>query len=161
MGLRITSCTPAELAVLNESWPIPDDLHRVFTETPNSNYLIAWDGTQPRGSGLLRWDGPGQPNAKAAFPLVPELTQLHVREQHRGRGVGTAIIMAAEALATARDRSCLSLGVDADNTGAARLYERLGYRRSGVRDVVSYGWTDQLGQRHHSTETSELLVKHW
>jgi ribosomal protein S18 acetylase RimI-like enzyme len=56
---------------------------------------------------------------------TPELG-LAVRPQHRGRGIGTAMLHAL--LARAADRHpAVSLSVSADNP-AVRLYERLGFR---------------------------------
>lgn len=49
----------------------------------------------------------------------------------RGKGVGTALIEAAEAVALQRRCQTLRLEVRTDNQSAIRLYERLGYRRIG------------------------------
>ncbi|MFC3653031.1 GNAT family N-acetyltransferase [Dyella humi] len=49
----------------------------------------------------------------------------------RGKGVGTALIEAAEAAALQRRCQVLRLEVRTDNESAIRLYERLGYRRIG------------------------------
>lgn len=50
----------------------------------------------------------------------------------RGRGVGTALLDAAEAWARERGAERMSLGLDAFNTGALRLYERRGYETWGM-----------------------------
>ncbi|WP_233840255.1 GNAT family N-acetyltransferase [Dyella sp. 2HG41-7] len=47
----------------------------------------------------------------------------------RGKGVGTALIEAAEMAAQQRHCDALRLEVRTDNDSAIRLYERLGYRR--------------------------------
>lgn len=47
----------------------------------------------------------------------------------RGIGVGTLLMMAAEREAASSGRRRISLGVEAANEGAIRLYERLGYRQ--------------------------------
>ena len=46
----------------------------------------------------------------------------------RGLGVGTALMLRAEEKAESTGKHTMSLGVIAENEGAIRLYERLGYR---------------------------------
>ena len=46
----------------------------------------------------------------------------------RGLGVGTALMLKAEEKAESKGKHAMSLGVIAENEGAIRLYERLGYR---------------------------------
>jgi ribosomal-protein-alanine acetyltransferase len=60
------------------------------------------------------------------------LYSIAVHAQARGRGVGTALLRAAERAARARGCSTLSLEVRADNARAIRWYERHGYRRFGA-----------------------------
>ncbi|GLQ88472.1 GNAT family N-acetyltransferase [Dyella flagellata] len=50
----------------------------------------------------------------------------------RGKGVGTALIEAAEVAARQRRCQSLRLEVRVDNESAIRLYERLGYHRAGA-----------------------------
>ncbi len=56
------------------------------------------------------------------------LVEIMLLEEHRGKGVGAALIR--ELIANAGDRP-VRLSVNVMNTGAARLYERLGFRRTG------------------------------
>lgn len=56
-----------------------------------------------------------------------------VAARARGRGVGTALMRAAEDAARAWGVKKISLGVFAHNDGAIRLYKRLGYVEEGVR----------------------------
>lgn len=60
---------------------------------------------------------------------VARLYSLASRPEARGKGVGSALLAAAER--TARQRGCteLRLEVRTDNASAIRLYERLGYQR--------------------------------
>lgn len=56
----------------------------------------------------------------------------------RGRGVGTQMIRAAQAWASRVNGGVITLSVHPDNTGAIRLYDRLGFR------PVSTMWPDEL-----------------
>jgi ribosomal protein S18 acetylase RimI-like enzyme len=60
-----------------------------------------------------------------------ELQKLLVLRAHRGRGLGAALIAAAEAAARAHARSLVVLDTSASGN-ALGLYERIGYRRAGV-----------------------------
>jgi len=75
-----------------------------------------------------------------AGPDPAEINALHAYEQ--GRGIGTAIIAAAEELATEWGRSVIGLGVEPDNVGARRLYERLGYQEWDGPQVIDR-WTEK------------------
>lgn len=61
---------------------------------------------------------------------VPELT-VGVAAQHRGRGVGRAMLTQLLADAAAVGHRSMSLSVEFDNP-AARLYQSVGFRRVGV-----------------------------
>ncbi len=84
----------------------------------------AWDGDELVGTVTLLLDLP--PNQ----PHRAEIAKMMTRVSHRGRGIATALLRAAEAAAIARGRSLLVLDT-ATEDGAAGLYERLGYTRAG------------------------------
>ena len=160
--MDIRPCSATDLDVLRGAWPSADDVHGSHAAQQDrgyATYLVAWTQEQPLGSALIQWRGPIGEQARAAFPGCVEVNHLQVRPEVRGSGVGTALITAAEQLATARGIELVALGVGVDNDRAARLYERLGYRRTGVIDVCEYDWTDHDGQRHHEIETDDLLIK--
>jgi len=58
------------------------------------------------------------------------VSELWVAESHRGQGVGSALLAAAEQLA--RDEGCHRIHLETRNEGARRLYERTGYRVFGT-----------------------------
>ena len=55
---------------------------------------------------------------------------MMTRLSHRGRGIGTALLQAAENLAVRHRRSLLVLDTARDE-GASAFYERQGYRLAG------------------------------
>lgn len=62
---------------------------------------------------------------------VARLYSIASLPEARGKGVGTALIEAAETAAQRRRCQVLRLEVRTDNDGAIRLYEQLGYHRVG------------------------------
>ena len=58
---------------------------------------------------------------------------MFVREDHRRRGIATALALAAEALAVERRHARISLSYGIANDAARRLYEGLGYRDAGLK----------------------------
>lgn len=114
-GVPLTADVRARLAV---------DLRKV----PSARAWLAFDGEQPVGVcvGFFGY------STFRARPLL-NLHDVAVLAAHRGRGVGHALLEAAEA--HAREHGCckLTLEVQDDNTPARKLYERFGFR-----DVV-YG----------------------
>lgn len=154
--------TDADLPVLEARWPVPGRVHAAHLRAQRfdgATFLAAWSGAEPVGSAMVQWGGPVGAAARESFPGAVEINHLQVREGHRGRGVGTAIIAAAEELCLARGRRQVAVGVGLDNDGAARLYERLGYRRTGVVDTSEYDWVDGHGTVHHEVERDELMVR--
>lgn len=79
-----------------------------------------------------------------------ELSNVWVDERHRGRGLGTSLLRAAEAEAAAR--GCLRIVLATHSFQAPGFYERMGYQRQyaiegrpqGVEDVI---YAKSLGAR--------------
>lgn len=65
---------------------------------------------------------------------------LATRPEYRGRGLGTGLLGVAERLAAESHRQGLSIIVSDANSGAIRLYERCGYRRTASRPMVKEDW---------------------
>lgn len=90
-------------------------------------WRVAWDGNEVVGSVMNQID-PDE-NAKAGLD-IGWLEHVSVRRAWRGRGVGSALIVASLHALRERGMTVASLGVDGENlTGALRLYEQLGFRR--------------------------------
>jgi ribosomal protein S18 acetylase RimI-like enzyme len=87
--------------------------------------LGAWDGPILAGTVSLLLDFP--PNQ----PHRAEIAKLMTGIRHRGRGVATALMRAAEDLAVQRSRTLLVLDTAVED-GAATLYEKLGFTHAGT-----------------------------
>ena len=86
--------------------------------------LGAWDGESLAGTVTLLLDCP--PNQ----PPRAEISKLMTRVSHRRRGVASALMRAAEAIAVERHRTLLVLDTATDG-GASGLYEGLGFTLAG------------------------------
>ena len=85
-----------------------------------SFYLVAWEGDEPLG------------HAHLALTDPPEVQDVEVLEQHRGRGIGTALVEAAEREAAARGFDRLTITVSTGKPEVQALYERAGFRDAGL-----------------------------
>lgn len=77
-------------------------------------------------------------------PDIAEMHRLYVRPDRQGRGLGAALIRAAENLAREAGARRMRLWSDTRFTGAHRLYARVGY--------AEVGGTRALGDVSNSTE---------
>jgi len=66
---------------------------------------------------------------------IARLYSIAVADAARGRGIGEALLKAAETAARRHGAQRMRLEVRQDNGAAIRLYERLGYRRFGRYDA--------------------------
>lgn len=151
--LQVRPCTVADVGVMRGVQPAGADLAGTFFEAQQAGgvvYLIAWDGDEPLGDGVL---------VTGAGGVVPELKNLNVRAAHRSRGVGSALVRAAEELCRAQGADRMQVGVGLDNPRARTLYERLGYVGTGEQDTVTYQYVDDNGHQRTATETSEQLIR--
>jgi ribosomal protein S18 acetylase RimI-like enzyme len=64
-------------------------------------------------------------------PHRAEIAKMMTRISHRGQGVAKALMRAAESMAAERGRTLLVLDTAVED-GASGLYERLGFKLSGV-----------------------------
>ena len=116
-----------------ERWHVPDledvAAHRRFwLETkPRDGALLAVAGEQVVGMVELWLRRPRAIRGSARLSRVEVDLGIAVDEAWRGHGVGTPLLQAAEEWARAHGAERMSLDVDAENAGALRLYERMGY----------------------------------
>jgi GNAT superfamily N-acetyltransferase len=91
----------------------------------------AFDGEKLVGTVTLLLDLP--PNQ----PHRAEIAKMMTRMSHRGRGVAKALLRAAERAAIERGRWLLVLDTAVDEGGSG-LYERVGYKLSGIIPDYAY-----------------------
>jgi ribosomal protein S18 acetylase RimI-like enzyme len=85
---------------------------------------VAWDGSDPVGHAHVAWE--------ETTLGVPEIGDVFVPAELRGRGIGTELSDAAERMASMRGHRQISISASTANEGALRLYRRLGYRDAGL-----------------------------
>ncbi|GAA3295462.1 hypothetical protein GCM10020218_076540 [Dactylosporangium vinaceum] len=124
----------------------------------HGTYLLAFVGGEPIGHASLLWDGGHAEPVRARFPGCPEINALAVAAAWQSQGIGTALIRAAETLATQRGCRQIGLGVDDGNPRAAALYLRLGYRETDLHYMDFYHYTDETG-RHEVADPCRFLIK--
>ena len=95
---------------------------------------LATDGGRLLGSGFIRWLGPRDADAHDLFPLAPEIFRLEVVETRRSQGIGTRLLDALCAAATAQGFPAVSLGVAHANPRAHALYRRLGFEETPLTE---------------------------
>jgi ribosomal protein S18 acetylase RimI-like enzyme len=87
------------------------------------------------------------------------LFALEVGQEWRNRGIGTALIDHVISEAREGGHTSVFLEVRADNSGARRLYHRLGFRRVGPEFVNTWWRFKDDGTRDAVDEVSVRMVK--
>jgi GNAT superfamily N-acetyltransferase len=148
----------AMVAVLGERHWFTDRLAR--QERGGGVLLVAWLEGQPVGEVFLETEPATEPEVRRQLPGVPRLDHLEVLGPFWGRGIGTALIRAAEASARRLGSERIALGVGLDNPRARRLYARLGYVDWGRGTVVGT-WVEYPddGPPVTLSEVCDMLVK--
>ncbi|MCX5337917.1 MULTISPECIES: GNAT family N-acetyltransferase [unclassified Streptomyces] len=151
--MEITVCRAADVALLDRYMGSPGatSFHaRRFArqEAGECMYLVAWLGGRPVGHTEMRWIGCAAPEVAVECPEIGGLAVWPA--ELRSRGIGTALIQAAERLAGQRGLTAVGIGVGRDNLRAAALYARLGYR-----PVAHY--LDRYTYEEHDGTTRECV----
>lgn len=130
------------------TWPFEgEQLTRFAAAEPSRRLQVAVDESgEVVGHLMLRDDGD---HVRLGLVIVSPAA--------RGHGYGEAMIVQALALAFAPSRvTSVTLGVYTHNTGAMRLYERLGFRGEGVGSEPT-----QVGQSSWEAVTMRLRRESW
>ncbi|MFJ7076435.1 GNAT family N-acetyltransferase [Streptomyces sp. NPDC098781] len=162
--MEIAVCGPDDVALLDRHIGSSGALSfhaRRFArqERGESTYLVAWLDERPVGHAEVRWIGCDAREVRDARPGCPEINGLGVRPQElRSRGIGTALVLAAEELVRERGITVVGLGVAKDNPRAADLYTRLGYEP--LTDYYDR-WTyeDDQGRLRDCVDACTFLIK--
>jgi GNAT superfamily N-acetyltransferase len=146
------------VAVLGERHWFTDRLAR--QQRGGGVLLVAWLEGRPVGEVFLEYEPATEPEVRRHLPGVPRLDHLEVVGPLWGRGIGTALIRAAEDTARQLGHEQIALGVGLDNLKARRLYERLGYADWGQGTVVG-SWVEYSddGPPVTLSEVCAMLVK--
>jgi len=105
---------------------------------PDDFGLVALDGDEPLGAIWARALPASEPGYGYVADDVPEIG-LGVARRHRGRGVGSALLVGCIEQARGLGWRALSLSVEDGNVNARRLYERHGFvvvGRKGDSDTM-------------------------
>ncbi|MFH9266323.1 GNAT family N-acetyltransferase [Streptomyces sp. NPDC017546] len=155
----------ADLDLLERHLPSPGRTRRHAArfdrqEQGLSTFLTAWADDVPVGTAQILWQGCAAPEVQARFPGCPELNGLGIwPPELRSRGIGTALIRAAEERVRAAGHALIGLGVDDDNHRAAALYLRIGYGETDCRYLDRYAFLDADGVRQEVADPARFLVK--
>jgi GNAT superfamily N-acetyltransferase len=161
-NLEIRPASDADLAtlvaVLGERHWFTDRLAR--QQRGGGVVLVAWLEGRPVGEVFLDCGPATEPEVRRQLPGVPQLDHLVVAAPFWGRGIGTALIRAAEDTARQLGYERIALGVGLDNLKARRLYERLGYADWGHGSVVGT-WVEHPddGPPVTLSEVCDMLIK--
>jgi GNAT superfamily N-acetyltransferase len=114
---EIRPASDAELAtlvaVLGERHWFTDRLAR--QQRGGGVVLVAWLDGRPVGEVFLECEAAKEPEVRRHLPGVPRLDHLEVPGPFQGRGIGTALIGAAEGTARQLGHERIALGVGIDN----------------------------------------------
>lgn len=140
-----SGCTQAQLqAYLDEAYT-PAAV-RATLASPSHDTLVAVEdgGEVLLGFVLVNYaSSHAEPAVAGKYPRPVELQRLYVSLDAHGRGIGTALAGAAEALARERGYETMWLGVWEGNSRAQGVYGKLGYERIGEH-VFDVGGDEQI-----------------
>ena len=89
--------------------------------------FVAWADSTPVGDVYLLREQADERPVRQQLGWTPTIQHLEVLPVWQNRGIGAALVRAAERHAADLGYGQICLGVGVDNPAARRLYERLGY----------------------------------
>jgi len=143
--MRILPCTHAEhaaeiLEILNEAIltstalydyePRPLSSMRPWFEAKENRRFPVLGAVAETGQ-LLGFATYGSFRAWPAYKYSVEHS-VYVHKDHRGQGLGRALLQRLIAAATEQQYHVLVGGIDLENTGSIALHEKLGFRHAGT-----------------------------
>jgi L-amino acid N-acyltransferase YncA len=142
--MEVIQCTAkvhaaAVLDILNEAIAHSTALYEYQPRTPQN--VRAWFAEKRAGQfpvigmeqagALLGFATYGTFRARAANKYTVEHS-VYVHTDHRGRGIGKALMLELIAVARQQQYHVLVGGIDMSNDASARLHERLGFAHAGT-----------------------------
>ncbi len=123
--------------------------------------VVAWDGERAVGKAMVLFPSDEEWSVSAERERCAELRDVGVVEDHRRRGVATAMISSLEAAATARGmtRIGLSVALSDDDAPARALYAKLGYAFAHGPFITSTDLFDDDGRPIHVGAAMVYLTK--
>ena len=101
--------------------------------------IVRRPGFVPQATWLLEWTPAGQRRAELCGTIqgvsdtgLGSIQNVGITPAHRGRGLGSVLLWHSLAGFKRAGIDRVYLEVSADNSGACRLYERIGFRRTKV-----------------------------
>ena len=110
---------------LHASWQRRREFYRRLLDE-GAAYIIALDDDRPVGYAMVAL-GAGPDDTFSSRGGIAEVLTLVVTAGHRGTGVGTELLHAAEAFAAAHGIDLVRIAVMAGNARAEEFYESQGY----------------------------------
>ncbi|MFI6813088.1 GNAT family N-acetyltransferase [Nonomuraea sp. NPDC050328] len=121
--------------------------------------LVALDRFTPVGDVYVWLAEAEEPELRDGLAGVPLLVHLEVAPRHRGRGIGTRLVLAAEEVVR---RRCgrVALGVSPQDHRMHHFYQRLGYRAWRWEPVRTHreSW-DEQGRLLREPDLCRVLIK--
>ena len=121
-GGQWTYAEALDAAPSEKLYPVDDIDYSVYIGSPDRIVYLAYDGETCVGQIILRRDWNG-------YALIEDIA---VARAARGRGVGSALMHAAEAWARQAGLRGLALETQDTNVWACRFYRKQGFRLGGV-----------------------------
>ncbi len=158
--LTIRAMIPADAAAFEaaftaQGWHKPASQYERYLEREASgkhrSFVAELDGA-PVGYLLLLPEAPAGPFAGTGVPCISDFNVLVPCQR---RGIGTALLDAAEAAAAAQcDRICLGVGLHSGYGAAQRLYVLRGY----VPDGSGVWYNDEIAPEYGTVENGDGLI---
>jgi GNAT superfamily N-acetyltransferase len=123
--LAVDADLPVLIATLGQEYFFRDRLERQAKGL--GELFVAWAGSTPVGDVYLWREQADEAPVRERLGWTPTMNHLEVMPAWQNRGIGAALVRAAEHHATQLGYEQICLGVGVDNPAARRLYERLGY----------------------------------
>ncbi len=146
MEVEIRECREEDVEVLGKTIPRPEFHVNRFQsqEKGDSIYLIAWNEDVPVGHLNLKLNGSDEEYVKDRLGFLPELNAIGTYPpEMRSKGIGRMLIAEAERICREKGFEKVGLAVDVSNFRAKELYEKLGYKDSGIGEFDSVWYETQ------------------